>query len=222
MGSQYGSRPRGRRTRITTRRKTAPEVVDGVVQRKNRWAQTPSFYHTPQDVPVIHRERPGPDHRHLLRKRHIIDFISILPEWAELSRGLNAVLLAHADDSEGWYRHQPGIVAVCAWPKSLWLELDPDYFAAHEAVLVGRLGVAAQKMPADEVWEEHVLCKFTEPQARAYQLLHILLHELGHHHDRMNTRSKRETSRGEPYAEEYARKYEAVIWERYCQVFGTP
>jgi hypothetical protein len=52
----------------------------------------------------------------------------------------------------------------------------------------------------------HVELRFTEGQARAYQLLHILPHELGHHHDRITTRSRRRSARGEPYAEAYANR----------------
>ena len=65
------------------------------------------------------------------------------------------------------------------------------------------------------------MCEFTEAQARAYQLLHILLHELGHHHDRMTTKPKVRASRGEPYAEAYALQYEARIWDRYQEAFGA-
>ena len=64
------------------------------------------------------------------------------------------------------------------------------------------------------------MCEFTESQARAYQLLHILLHELGHHHDRITTKSQVRASRGEPYAEAYALQHEALIWERYLDTFG--
>ena len=67
--------------------------------------------------------------------------------------------------------------------------------------------------------ENGYLCKFTEAQARAYQLLHILLHELGHH-DRITTKSQKRASRGEPYAEAYALTYEAKIWDVYQRRFG--
>ena len=69
------------------------------------------------------------------------------------------------------------------------------------------------------IGDNEVLCKWTEAQARAYQLLHIFLHELGHHHDRMTTKSKSDASRGELYAEAYALKYEAEIWMRYLETF---
>lgn len=187
-------------------------VVDGVVQFKNRHRPTPNYYNTPQEVPAIDRERPGPGRRHLLKKRDIIDFISILPDWEELSKGLNAILLARAEDNTaGW--HEPGIVAICAWNRDLWLDVSDGFYDDH-ADIFEKLGV-----PSEPLNDGH-LVRFTESTAKAYQLLHILLHELGHHHDRMTTRSKRRASRGEGYAEQYARQYEKLIWDRYFEAFG--
>jgi hypothetical protein len=187
-------------------------VVDGIVQFKNRRAPTPDYYNTPQTVPVIDRERPGLGYRHVLKKRDVIDFISILPDWDELSKGLNVIVLATAEeDADGW--HDPGIVAVCAWERELWREMDAEYYQEHTDTLE-RLGVPCEKTTTGS------LCKFTEATTKAFQLLHILLHELGHHHDRMTTRSKREASRGEGYAERYARQYEKLIWDRYLELFG--
>jgi hypothetical protein len=195
-----------------SRRKTAPRVIDGVVQFKNRRAPTPNYYNTPQTVPVIDRERPGPGYRHVLKKRDVIDFISILPDWDELSKELNVIALAAGEeDTDGW--HHPGVVAVCAWERELWREMDAEFHEEH-ADLLERLGVPC------ETTRIGLLCKFSEPTAKAYQLLHVLLHELGHHHDRMTTRSKRAASRGEGYAERYARQYEKLIWGRYLEVFG--
>lgn len=64
-----------------------------------------------------------------------------------------------------------------------------------------------------------VRLRWTEAQARAYQLLHIFFHEFGHHHDRMTTKRQVRGSRGESYAEAYARQYEDLIWDRYLRVF---
>ena len=197
--------------RFATKRKTTPKVRDGKVQRKNRHQPTPDYYNTPQDMPVLERQRPGKDHRHVIRKKHLIDFISILPDWSELAVGLNAVLLAPEGDADGWYR--PGVVAVCAWPRRVWVQWMPWYYHEHSQVL-GRLEV-----PCDKVSGEY-LCRFTEGTARAYQLLHILLHELGHHHDCMTTRSQQDSGRGEGYAERYALEYSDLIWSRYLEVLG--
>src|SRR6188768_1229216 len=61
--------------------------------------------------------------------------------------------------------------------------------------------------------------RWTEPQARAYQLLHILPHELGHHHDRITSRSGRRIGRGESYAEAYANRVLEQVWPAYARVF---
>src|SRR5687768_8744149 len=94
-------------------RKTAPRVRQGKVQRKNRWTQTPDCF-TDRPEPIIERHKPGIGYRHILRKEEIRQFIGLLPDWPELSKGLNALVLGRGSSRcDGWYR--PGIVAVCAW-----------------------------------------------------------------------------------------------------------
>lgn len=193
-------------------RKSAPEVKGGQVQKKNNWALTPNYYSHAQRELVIDRKRPGAGYRHLLKKRDILDFIAILPDWADLSVGLNGIVLAPGEYSLcGW--HEPGVVHICAWEEDLWIDYRWDFYEDHKA-LFDRLGVPAEPI------KNGYLCKFTEATARAYQLLHILLHELGHHHDRMTTKSQVKASRGESYAEKYALRHEAQIWSRYLEQFG--
>jgi len=196
-------------------RKTTPKVVGGKPMRKNRTAKTPNYWNTPLDCPVIDRQRPGPGYRHVLMKRDVERFIVILPDWHTLSKGLNAIVLAPGDPGcDG--RHWPGIVAVCAWERELWIETARWYHDAHRRIF-RQLGV-----PCEELDSGDYLCRFTESTVRGYQLLHVLLHELGHHHDRMSTRSKRQSSRGEGFAERYALAHADVIWERYLETFGLP
>jgi hypothetical protein len=194
-------------------RRTDPKVIGGLVQKKNNWALTCDYYNTEQKVPIIDRRRPGKGYRHLLKQRDIMDFIGILPDWSELSVGLNAIVLAHGSRYVYGY-HTRGVVHVCAWDEDLWMKLTPAGFEwEHE--IFERLGVPYEKR-GDEV-----LCKFTEETARAHQLLATLLHELGHHHDRMTTKHKVRPGRGEPYAETYARKYADRIWISYQDIFGV-
>ena len=168
------------------KRKTTPKVKGGTVQKKNRHTPTPNYWNTPQEIPVIDKERPGPGHRHYLNKKHIIDFISILPDWEKISSGLDAILLARASKGcDGWY--DVGVVGICAWQRELWQPTDINYFEEHK-VIFSRLGVVSERQKG------YVLCKFNESQIRAYQLLHILLHELGHHHDLITTRSRKRTA----------------------------
>ncbi len=193
-------------------RKSAPQVSKGRVQKKNNPEWTASYYDTPPPSLTIDRQRPGAGYRHVLKQRDIEAFLALLPDWAELSKGLNAIVLAPGEYSlNGW--HTPGVVGICAWEADLWVDYGAGHYEDHQAVF-DNLGVSSH------VIEKGVMCEFTEAQARAYQLLHILLHELGHHHDRMTTRSRIRASRGEPYAEAYALTYEAQIWERYQETFG--
>lgn len=194
-------------------RRTAPRVVDGKVQRKNRAALSPHYDHHDQERPVIDRQRPGAGYRHVLRKEDVERFLRMLPDWGELSKGLNAVVLAPGDpDCLGW--HRPGVVAVCAWDRELESAWPKDFVDDHADVLE-RLGVEREPRRGGDVF-----VRWTEPAVRGFQLAHVLLHELGHHHDRMSTASRVRASRGEAYAERYALEYAERIWERYFDVFG--
>ena len=199
----------------TGNRKSAPEVSGGKVQKKNNWALTPNYYSHRQRELVIDRKRPGQGYRHVLLRRDIQKFIAILPDWDELSRGLDAIVLSPGEPRTAGY-HVPGVVHVCAWDEEMWRdwERDTDFFRNHEPIFQ-RLGV-----PMEYSDDGYALCQFTEATARAYQLLHILLHELGHHHDRITTKKMHRTGRGEAYAEAYALAYEAKIWDEYQRRFG--
>jgi len=191
-------------------RKVTPKVIGGKVQKKNSHSVTFNYWDHDPGYPVIDRQRPGEGHRHLLNKADVQRFIDILPDWAELSKGLKAIILAEDEDLYGW--HNEGVIGICAWEKDLWQEYTDMFYQEHQAVLE-RLGVEVEALPSGDFE-----CRFTENQVKAFQLLHILLHELGHHHDRMSTRSKR-SSRGEPYAEAYALEHMDAIWESYVSRF---
>jgi hypothetical protein len=194
-------------------RVTNPRVINGKVQRKNRTALSPNCFRTHPSIPILERHKPGFGYRHILKLNEVAEFIRLLPDWSELSQGLNGVVLARGRRRcDGW--HVPGVVAVCAWERGLWREVRGGYYAQHQD-LFSRLEV-----PCQQTEDGFFLCRFTESSIRAYQLLHVLLHELGHHHDRMTTGAKKDSCRGEDFAETYALDYEQVIWDRYLQVFG--
>jgi hypothetical protein len=194
-------------------RKTTPKVKDGKVQKKNRSELSRHYKNYIQDRPFIDRLPPGPGYRHVLLKRDVEAFLEILPDWDELSKDLDAVLLAEGDlDCFGW--HRPGIVAVCAWERELECESARLFVDEHREVL-DRLGV-----PCERRSHQVYYLRWTEQSVKGFQLMHILLHELGHHHDRMTTRSRREASRGENYAEQYALRYADRIWDEYFKRFG--
>lgn len=194
-------------------RKSSPKVIGGKVQKKNNHSLTGDYYIVQQRMPLIDRQRPGKGFRHLLKQKDIEEFIGILPDWNELSLGLNAIVLAPGEWTTFGY-HVPGVVHICAWDADLWTELSKKGYEQEREILE-RLGV-----PCEET-EDGVLCKFTEETARGHQLLATLLHELGHHHDRMTTKSKVRTARGESYAEAYAKAYSERIWNQYQEVFGV-
>jgi hypothetical protein len=192
-------------------RKTAPKVRDGKVQRKNRWRETPNCYNSEQPEPVIDRQRPGWGYRHLVRKEDLRRFIRLIPNWNEISIGLNVLILARGNEGYmGWHRR--GLVALCGWNRNIIHHTDHDWYLEHKAILE-KLEVPCVRQSDD--WE----LQFTEATARAFQLIHILIHELGHHHDRMTTGSKRDACRGEGYAEAYARRFEDLLLARYRNEF---
>lgn len=75
-------------------RKTAPKVKGGRVQKKNRHALTPNYWNTRQDILQIDIESPGKGYNHFLKKRDIIEFLEILPNWKEINIEFDAILLA--------------------------------------------------------------------------------------------------------------------------------
>ncbi len=196
-------------------RRGALTIKDGRVQKKNNWELTPNYYSHPQRELVIDRQRPSAGYKHVLMQRDVEKFISLLPDWEEMSRGLNGIVLAPGEEGADGY-HTPGVVHICAWEVDLWRETTCEHFQAHRKIWE-RLGVPCE-FHATET-DRYFLCKWTQNTARAYQLLHILTHELGHHHDRITTASQKRTARGEPYAEAYALKYGDLVWERFTRHF---
>jgi hypothetical protein len=127
--------------------------------------------------------------------------------------GLDAIVLDDADDCMGWCC--PGVVAVCAWEREIWWDEGiPAWERDHQSVL-DLIGVER------EHFDDRVEFRWTEAQARAFQLLHILPHELGHHHDRITNRSGVRIARGEPYAEAYALCVMDEVWPAYADRFGV-
>src|SRR5262245_32915100 len=125
-------------------RKTTPKVKDGKVQRKNRTDLSRGWRNYYQASPLIERQRPGEGYRHILLKRDIERFIDLLPEWEELSSGLDVILLAPGDPRcFGWYA--PGVVAVCAWDRDLHKRWSTRFLEANRA-LIDRLGVPVERL----------------------------------------------------------------------------
>ena len=196
-----------------TNRRQAPGVKNGRVQKKNNWELSPDYYSHEQRELVIDRQRPGAGYRHALMQRDVERFIAILPDWAEMSRGLDAIVLAPGWSGRSGY-HTPGVIHVCAWSEDwdLCYDFDSDYLK-RDRPLLHKLGVPI------EVEDELLWARFDFNKARAFALLATFLHELGHHHDRVTTKTEKRAARGEPYAEAYERKYGALVWERFVKNF---
>ena len=187
---------------------------DGRVQKKQNWALDRHDYRSlRQDEIRIDRRDPGEGHRHLVTVEQLRAFIGLLPDWDEVAIGLDAIVLETYDGTAfGW--HQEGVVMVCAWSRALYTRHD-EWFLMSAAGLLNRLEVEGRRLPGGE-YE----LRWTEAQARAFQLLDVLPHELGHHHDRMTSRRQRRAGRGESYAEHYAEQAQEAIWPAYTQLFA--
>lgn len=197
-----------------SQRKTGTKVRDGKVQRKNRTELSNHYSQVRQSELVIDRQRPGEGFRHYLTIADVRTFIGILPNWEELSIGLDAIVLSEGREDMGW--HWDGVVAVSAWEREFTVDWDTTFVKEHETVL-DRLGVERELIDGDP---EGTWCYFDENSIKGFQLMHNLLHELGHHHDRMTTKSKKLAARGEKFAETYALEFAEKLWDDYFRTFN--
>lgn len=194
-------------------RRSATKVKDGSVQRKNRHRPTV------HDGYVLERESPGRDFRHVVSKRDVQVFLDIIPNSPRYFERLERIVLAkRTDDLDGahefYRREETGAIFLHAWNEDLWIDLAMPYFNSHQEVFdTIRLSCDQRK--------DRVTCRFTEAQARAFTLLHILMHELGHHFDRIHQKHWNST-RGEDFAEKFANDHFPQLFPLYVREFGHP
>ena len=196
-------------------RKSTPKVIGGVVLRKNNHKKTANYWNTFQKDVIIDIEKPGKGYKHFLKKRDVLKFIEIIPNWGEISKYLDAIVLASSDIGCDGYYNNDGVICISAWEKEMDIWVKEHFYNDHQK-LFSRLGVKTTEKENNIFY-----CEFNEDQIKAYQLLHILLHELGHHVDRIKTKSKITAARGERFAEDYAFKYEKIIWKKYQETFNV-
>lgn len=110
-------------------RKTTPKVKNGKVQKKNNHNLTSNYWNTRQDSLQIDVENSGKGYKHFLKKKDIINFLEILPDWNEIDIELDAILLAEGGGSDGWYSN--GVIGICAWDKNMTCSLNKDFFNDH-------------------------------------------------------------------------------------------
>src|SRR5947207_13763624 len=98
LGGERSTLPAGRsRTvgEVAAPRKNAPRVKTG--RRRHHFAPTPDVTVLAGTTVVFERRRPGKGYRHVLRKSDVERFIALLPDWDELSDGLDAIVLLPGD-----------------------------------------------------------------------------------------------------------------------------
>jgi hypothetical protein len=190
------------------------KVQGGRALRKNNWRlDRDDYFVVPQREIRIDRRDPGRGFRHLITVAQLRAFVELLPDWGEVAVGLHAIVLDRGHNNlMGW--HHSRVVAVCGWEHEIWwTDTAPAFVDEHRSLLDLLEVQYEQRKGSFEV-------RWTEAQARAFQLLHILTHELGHHHDQMTTRTRHSPARGEEYAERYAHRVMEVVWPPYIQTFG--
>ncbi len=184
------------------------KVKGGRVQKKNR--QVPTTHRGW----VFYRASAKKGYRHVVSKKHILEFVALIPDWEALSEGLEGIRLGGGDDSvDGWYRYYPkestGLINIDAWRAGPKIEMDDIYYETHQH-LFKRFGMCVVDVRKAEGWDVY----FSDIQARAFLLLHVFLHELGHHRQRMLSRHN--TSKlCESYAENFANDRLEVMWPLY-------
>ena len=200
--------------RNSINRKSTPKVSGGQVQKKNNHKLTPNYWNTIQHEIQVDTEKPGKGYKHFLKKRDILKFIEIIPNWNVYSEHLDGILLEKGDSNHDGLYYYSGVICISAWPKDKDVELNKQYFKEHKE-LFKRLNIKSVKK------QSHYFCEFTEDQIKAFQLLHIFLHELGHHFDRIKTKFKHSSARGEDFAEDFAFEHEKQMWNKYEEEFNV-
>jgi hypothetical protein len=200
----------------TVARKTAPGVSGGRVQKKNHWGPTDDPFKSVQPELRLEQKKPGPGFRHVVSRADVKAFIEIIPDWPELSRGIDMIKLApgrYGNFGTYWYGYtEHGVIYLRAWEEDLHKIWSNRFFQANR-LLIERLGVPYEQ--EEDLWRP----AFTENTARAFMLLDVFLHEIGHHHDRMRTRSKKDCPDGEPYAERFALELGERMWNDFAKRF---
>ena len=193
-------------------RRTATKVVDGQTRGKNRRAPTTLRGY------VIDRQSPGEGYRHVVTKRDLQDFLDLIPDWPILSQRLERIVLATGSEDDGYHefyhREETGAIFLHAWDENLWAPLSSNYVNVH-LTLPQRLGVSF------DLGSDLSVCRFTERQAKAFQLLHVFMHELGHHWD-LTHQKHRHSKRGEDFAERFANRHFDELFPAYVQTIGDP
>lgn len=124
---------------IGRRSKTTPRVKNGRVQRKNHRDVS---RRGPLEIQV---EVPGPGYRHVVSRELLQRFVELIPDWSDISRGLELIVLAEGNT---WYdgRYQDGVIELTAWDDPVAYAMTPIYHAMHRPIW-DRLRVPSRPEP---------------------------------------------------------------------------
>src|SRR5262249_14326560 len=100
--------------------------------------------------------------RHLVAATDVSAFLALLPDWRELSLGLQRVVLDDDVSCFGW--HRPTTIALCAWPAGLGSLLGPAYHQAPAAISL-RPGVPSRSV----VLPEDATCPHCHSRIRSFE-----------------------------------------------------
>ena len=92
-------------------RKSDPKSIGGKPLRVTNQLRT--LQAKDPSVLIIERTNPGRGFRHLVTRREVVNFLSLLPDWDQLAIGLDKIVLAKGSTMrDGWHRR--GMVGICA------------------------------------------------------------------------------------------------------------
>ena len=189
-------------------RRTATKVTDGRVRKKNNLdADRGDYFARPQSEIRLARRGPGPGHRHLLTVKDLRTFLPMLPDWDELARGLDAIVIDGDGSSLSW--SDRGLIGIYSWPADLWWE---DALIGGYEEVFALLGVEYSPV-SDDTFQ----VRWTEREAHAFQLVRVLPYAMAHHRNEM---VGRDTTADD--AERYADELLAPLFDGYCTTFGAP
>jgi len=137
--------------RNNSRNKSTPKVKNGKVQKKNNHELTPNYWNRTQSEIQIDEEKPGKGYKHFLKKRDIIKFLELIPNWDVLSTHLDAIVLSKGDvDYDGVYNNN-GVICISAWEKEQDVLMDKKYFDEHKALFNEDFAYINEK----EIWSKY-------------------------------------------------------------------
>jgi hypothetical protein len=116
------------------------------VQRQNNWRRSAPDYTASHQI-CIERVKAPPGYRHLVSPTDVSAFLALLPDWRELSIGLQRVVLDDDVSCFGW--HRPRTIALCVWPAEPEYLFDRPFYQDHAAILQ-RFGVPARPVKLPE------------------------------------------------------------------------